>query len=298
MQDIRDDSPAGPATLQAAQSPSRLASISSASSPRTERQFAHIVPWLFAAATVAGHLAWPFATGETRTAFTIATVITSFMASVSHALIWRGPRWVSGYLAASVGIGWLVEAVGVATGWPFGAYHYTETLGPMLLGVPLLIPLAWAMMAYPCLLATQFLVRSSLATALLGGYLFATWDLFLDPQMVAEGHWVWHDPDWTLPGIPGIPVQNFLGWLGVSILMMAILNRLPRIQAPSAMPTAMLSWVYVSNVFAAVVFFGRPAVAVWGGICMGLVTIPWWLRLRSPRTAPALDSTPDGRGAA
>ena len=41
----------------------------------------------------------------------------------------------------------------------------------------------------------------------------AAWDLFLDPQMVAEGYW----PGWirrpALPGVPGVPVGNYLGWL-------------------------------------------------------------------------------------
>ena len=33
----------------------------------------------------------------------------------------------------------------MATGFPFGAYAYAGALGPTLLGVPLVIPLAWAM---------------------------------------------------------------------------------------------------------------------------------------------------------
>ena len=43
-------------------------------------------------------------------------------------------------------IGWTAEAIGSKTGFPFGAYHYTDRLQPQLLGVPLLIPLAWLMM--------------------------------------------------------------------------------------------------------------------------------------------------------
>ncbi len=40
----------------------------------------------------------------------------------------------------------------------------------------------------------------------------------------------------------------------------------------------MLSWVYISNIFANVAFWDRPAVALWGGVLMGIVLIPWWLR--------------------
>jgi putative membrane protein len=41
----------------------------------------------------------------------------------------------------------------------------------------------------------------------------------------------------------------------------------------------MLLWIYFSNILAAAVFFGWPGVAAWGGICMGLVIVPWLWRL-------------------
>lgn len=257
----------------------------SAAGRATPGRVARAVPWALAVVTVAGQIAWPLTSGDARVALTIATVLTSVAASVGHAWLWRGTRWTALYLVVTVGIGWLAEAVGIATGWPFGWYHYTEALGVQLLGVPLLIPLAWSMMAYPSLLAVQRLVRSRWATALLGGYLFTTWDLFLDPQMVGEGYWVWHAAEHTLPGIPGIPVGNFLGWLAVSTLFMALLSLLPRVESPTGLPAFLLSWVYFSNVFANAVFWGRPGVALWGGVLMGLVIVPWWLSLRRPIAA-------------
>ena len=96
--------------------------------------------------------------------------------------------------------------------------------------------------------------------------------------MVGEGYWVWNAVNWTLPGIEGIPLQNFLGWLLTACVLMYLLDRLPRKAAKDGVPTLMLSWVYSSNVFAALVFFGEPAVALWGGLCMGAVIIPWWWR--------------------
>jgi putative membrane protein len=77
-------------------------------------------------------------------------------------------------------------------------------------GVPLLIPLAWLMML-PCAWAVayqitgqsrgrQFMLVSALA--------FTAWDLFLDPQMVNWGYWVWEQPG----GYFGIPWLNFGGW--------------------------------------------------------------------------------------
>jgi putative membrane protein len=245
----------------------------------------HVLPWVLAIATIVGHLGWPLVTGADRATLTVVTVTTSFLASATHAWLWRGPRWTVGYLATSLGIGWAVEAFGTGTGLPFGSYHYTDALGMALLGVPLVIPMAWAMTAYPCLLTVQSLVRSRWATALLGGYLFTTWDLFLEPQMVGEGYWVWHSPERTLPGIPGIPVENYLGWAIVTVAMMAVLNRLPRVTAPSGVPSLLMSWLLVSNVLANAVFFGRPLVALWGGVLMGAVVVPWWLSGQRRRRA-------------
>lgn len=236
-----------------------------------------VLSWALAIAAIVGHLGWPFVTGADRAALTVATVTACFLASATHAWLWRGPRWTAAYLATTLGIGWAAEAFGAATGLLFGSYHYTDALWPALLGVPLVIPMAWAMTAYPCLLAVRSLVRSRWATALLGGYLFTTWDLFLDPQMVGEGYWIWHRPERTLPGIPGVPVENYLGWAIVTVAMMAVLAGLPRVAAPSGVPSLLMSWLLVSNVFANAVFFGRPAVALWGGVLMGAVVVPWWL---------------------
>lgn len=241
------------------------------------------IAWAFAALTILGQIAWVLVPDSARTAVTVATVTTFLLASASHAWLARGGRWTTAYLAIALVIGWLVEAVGTTTGWPFGDYSYTDLLGVQLLDVPMVIPMAWAMMAYPCLLAAQRLASTPIRTALVGGFLFASWDLFLDPQMVGEGYWVWHSADPALPGIEGIPVQNFLGWLVVAIVLMAALDRLPRRPADDLLPTVMLTWVYLSNVLSSAAFFGRPAVAVWGGVCMGLVVIPWWLRLREGR---------------
>ncbi len=239
------------------------------------------VPWGFAAATILGQILWVLTSGSVRIGLTALTVVTFFLASATHAYLSRGLAWTAGFLAISIGIGWGVEAIGVAFQFPFGDYAYTDALGPAILGVPILIPLAWSMMAYPCLLAAQRLVTEPLITALVGGVLFASWDLFLDPQMVGERYWTWNEVHWTLPGIDGIPLQNFLGWLLVAFVLMWALDRLPRKVAKDGVPILMLSWIYVSNVLGAAVFFGRPGVALWGGILMGAVVIPWWWRMWS-----------------
>ena len=209
-------------------------------------------------------------------------MVVFFLASTTHALVHRGARWTGGYVLVTGGLGLLAEAVGTATGFPFGAYDYADSLGPKLLGVPVVIPLAWGMFAYPCLVVGQRLARTPLGAAAVGGVALASWDLFLDPQMVEAGHWRFTDVTASLPGAPGIPVSNYLGWLLVGWVMLGLLQLLGRRQADDRVPGALFLWTWASSVLANAVFFGRPLVALTGGVVMGLVAVPYARSLARP----------------
>lgn len=242
----------------------------------------HRLPVALAALTVLLQIAYPLVSGEPRNTLTVVTVAVFLLASTSHALVHRGVRWTTLYLLVTGGFGLLAESVGTATGVPFGQYDYTDTLGGKLLGVPVVIPMAWAMFAYPCLLVGQRLARTAVGATAVGAVALASWDLFLDPQMVEAGHWRFTDVHAALPGAPGIPLSNYLGWLLVAGLMIATLQLLGRREADDRVPAALFLWTYGSSVLANAVFFGRPAVALLGGLGMGLVAIPYALSLRRP----------------
>ena len=225
-------------------------------------------------------IAYPLVSGQARDRLTVVTVVVFFLASTSHALVHRGARWTAAYVLVTAGTGLLAEAVGTATGVPFGRYDYADSLGATLLGVPVVVPLAWAMFAYPCLLVGQRLARTPLGAAAVGGAALASWDLFLDPQMVQAGHWRFTDVQASLPGAPGIPLSNYLGWLLVAVVMVGVLQLLGRRDADDRLPAALFLWTYVSSVLANAVFFGRPAVALVGGVGMGLVAVPYALATR------------------
>jgi uncharacterized membrane protein len=239
------------------------------------------VPAALAIATVVLQIAYPLVHGHARDVLTVITVSTFFLASTSHALVHRGLNWTARFVVITAGLGLLAEAIGTATGFPFGDYTYAGSLGAKAWGVPIVIPLAWSMMAYPCLLVGQWLGRSRPMAALIGGYALASWDLFLDPQMVKAGHWHWTDVGHALPGAPDVPISNYLGWLAVALLMLALLQQLPRQRrADDRLPAALFLWTYTSSVLANAAFFDRPRTAVVGGIGMGLVAIPYALSLR------------------
>jgi uncharacterized membrane protein len=224
---------------------------------------------------------YPLVEGTARNRLTIATVLVFCAASVSHAAVHRGGRWAAGYLAVTAGLGLVAEAVGTATGLPFGQYEYADTLGVQLLDVPVVVPLAWAMFAYPCLLVGQRLARSRAGAVLVGAWALASWDLFLDPQMVDAGHWRWTDVQVAMPTASDIPVSNAVGWLVVATAMVGLLQLLPRRVADDRVPAALFLWTYASSVLAFAVFFGRPGVALVGAVGMGLVAVPYALALRA-----------------
>ena len=233
-----------------------------------------------AALTVLLQVGYPLVSGSRRDVLTVLTVLAFFAASVTHAAVHRGPRWAALMVLVTAGTGLLAESVGTTTGIPFGDYDYAGSLGWQLLSVPVVVPLAWTMMAYPCLLVGQRLASTRVGAAVVGGFALAAWDLFLDPQMVEAGHWTWRDVQLSLPGSPDVPVSNSLGWLLVGVLMVGALQLLPRREADDRVPAALFLWTYASSVLAFAVFFGRPVVALVGGIGMGLVAVPYARSLR------------------
>jgi uncharacterized membrane protein len=255
------------------------------------------VPAVLAGLVVLLQIAYPLVHGEARDRLTVVTVVVFFLASAAHALVWRGPRFTAALVAVTAGGGYLVEVLGVQLGLPFGAYAYTGQLGAEVLGVPLIIPLAWTMMAYPALVVGRIITGHRLLGPLVAACALASWDLFLDPQMVDAGHWEWLGGG---PALLGIPLSNFAGWLVTALLMMAVLwpltssgdgvvttllpgGRGPQLEVDERVPVLLYLWVYGSSVLAHLAFFGLPGSALLGGVGMGAVVLVLLVRLRAAR---------------
>jgi putative membrane protein len=237
------------------------------------------LPWSLLGALVLAQIGYPLTDGPDRARLTVLTVLLGYLLSVGHALLSRGPRAAAALVVVTTGGGFAVEALGLATGVPFGAYDYFGALGPELAGVPLVVPLAWTWMAWPAWLAAVRLTGRATVRVPVAAVGLAAWDVFLDPQMVAEGYWTWLDPGIALPGVPGIPVTNYLGWLLFSLLLMALLAPAagPGAGSPSPGDTpihALYLWTYASSLLAHAVFLGLPASAGWGALAMAPVAVP------------------------
>ena len=237
-------------------------------------------------AITALQIGYPLTHGIARDRLTIATVVVAATAAIAHAALTWGRRGVA-CCAAAAALGLSAEIAGVHTGIPFGEYQYSASLGVRAAGVPIIAGLAWTMFAWPAALVARRLTISVPARILVGAWALTSWDLFLDPQMVAAGHWQWAHTDLHLPGVPGVPLTNFAGWLVVSIVIsiavQGILGQAPsagtRRVAPTTEPddrwmVVLFLWTYASSVVGLLAFLNLEAAALWGALGMGLVAVP------------------------
>jgi putative membrane protein len=147
----------------------------------------------------------------------IITVLVGLIFVLIHASLAWGLRNIFVYLVITWGLSFFSEAIGVATGYVFGHYYYTDHLGPKVLGVPLMIQATYATLGYVCLMTSRFILgliespqkSSLLLTTTLATLLMVGWDVCLDPyESTVFGDWIWQD------GGPyfGIGIHNFVGW--------------------------------------------------------------------------------------
>ena len=196
----------------------------------------------------------------------VAITVCLLTAAVLLALQQTWGGWATVRLVGIVlPLAWGLEWLGSTTGVPFGDYDYTPLLQPQIAGVPVIIPLAWLMMLPPAWAIASVITkgRRDWAFVLLSAGAFTAWDLFLDPQMVAWGYWVWEMPG----GYFGIPWINFGGWFLSAILLTVIIR-------PPTLPYAILMTIYGTTWFLQTIgqflFWQMPGPALAGGVGMGL----------------------------
>ncbi len=190
---------------------------------------------------------------------------------------WETRRTVMTIAIVAV-VGWGAEFIGSNTGFPFSHYQYTNLLQPQIAHVPVAIPLAWMMMMGPSWAVAYVIVGRNLSIGSrrlvfigLSALAMTAWDLYLDPQMVGWGFWVWENP----VGYFGIPWVNYLGWLLVSALMTALVR-------PDNLPVPPLLVIYgivwILQAIGLSIFWGQPGPALVGFVGMGLMLGAAYLR--------------------
>jgi bisanhydrobacterioruberin hydratase len=162
------------------------------------------------------------------------------------AAVWLTYRISRGMLIAMAIIfiaTWAVEALGVATSFPFGTYEYTDQLGWKVLGVSVVIPFAWLLViAASDAVAGHFFGRVSTVLAALFAVVF---DFFLEFAADALDLWHWNS---RFP-----PLSNYLSWFVISLAALLLLrdkaDRKVRLRVPAHLYIAMILYL-------AITFFG------------------------------------------
>lgn len=225
---------------------------------------------LAAAGTAAAMIAVPLARrGSSVRAVLSDAVVAGLAATTTFAAAarWGSVRSVVG--AAAVGAGtFVVERLGTATGVPFGRYRYTGRLRPVIDDVPAAVPAAWWAMAMPAREVAHAVLGSRsnrLARVGLGAAALTAWDVFLDPQMTAEGYWRWQRPG----RYRGIPLSNYAGWLVTGAAVMLVLDLvLPPGRGADRMLVGEYAGMAVLETVGFACFFGDRLVAAVGGAAM------------------------------
>lgn len=240
---------------------------------------ARALTWGLAGVLVLTAVAYPLASGTGRDVVSWTIVLLGSALSVAHTAVSRGLRTGVAVAATVAAVAVVFEAVGLATGYPYGSYSYSDALGPTLLGVPLLVPLAWLMMAWPSRVVAERLTarvrpgaRRAARVAVAAG-VFAAWDVVLDPQLVQAGYWTWADPTPGLPGIDTVPLTNLAGWLLAGVVLMTLLDVVVARTALAAPPRSgdgpvllVIGWMVLGGALAHAGWLDLPGSAVWGAL--------------------------------
>ena len=220
------------------------------------------------------------------------------------------------FFAICLVVGNVFENLGVATGFPFGRYYFTDAMGPKLFQVPILLGLAYVGMGYLSwtlgrvilgYLRTPLVGAQVITLPLVASFIMVAWDFANDPVWSNINRlWVWQHGGAYF----GVPLTNFVGWYFVVYLIyqsFAIYLR-ERSANDNPMPSGYWRWAVIFYALAAtgdiIIVLPKPTPAVvfdptgtsWNvsgitGACalvssfaMGAFTLIAWVRLLDQTT--------------
>jgi putative membrane protein len=137
-------------------------------------------------------------------------VLPAMAFALVHGGLLYGRRGILAFTGLCLTVGFIVENVGVITGAPFGRYHFTHVMGPMLWHVPILLGIAYVGMGYVSWTLGRLIVGPRLVgLPLAAAFIMVAWDLSMDPVWANLVHgWIWEQGGSYF----GVPLSNFVGW--------------------------------------------------------------------------------------
>jgi uncharacterized membrane protein len=154
----------------------------------------------------------PFAQGLAALFIACAFVHAAFLYGVRAAIVLFG---------TCVAVTFAVENLGVATGVPFGHYHFAVDAGLPCIGTfPMVVAPLWFGAGYFSWVVAAILLDGAdrrlerpldfIALPVVAAFVLTQWDLVMDrSESTIARVWVWHDGGADF----GVPLTNYVGWL-------------------------------------------------------------------------------------
>ncbi|ARO52719.1 protein of unknown function; putative membrane protein [Methylorubrum extorquens] len=137
-----------------------------------------------------------------------------------HAVLTLGVIRAGAFLAICLTVTFAIENLGVATGFPFGAYEFLVAPDlPHVGAIPVIVGPLYFGIGYPAWIIACLLLgtdvggpanRRELAfTPVVAAFTLTQWDVVMDPASATIGRaWAWFESG----GYFGVPLSNFFGW--------------------------------------------------------------------------------------
>jgi putative membrane protein len=140
--------------------------------------------------------------------------------ALAHGARVYGWRAILMFLVISLAVSFATENLSIATGFPFGRYHFEVGAALPRIGmVPVIVGLLYFTMGYFSWVVAALLLDDAdlrldrrfnlVALPLIAAFVVVQWDVVMDPpNATLYGAWIWHDGG----GYFGVPLSNYGGW--------------------------------------------------------------------------------------
>ncbi len=158
--------------------------------------------------------------GGRTTALAQAIAAISIVVLLAHAILTFGAARAAAFLAICLTVTFGIENLGVATGFPFGAYTFLVAPDlPHVGTIPIIVGPLYFGIGYPAWIIACLLLNADVGgpgnrrelafTPVVAAFTLTQWDVVMDPANATIGRaWAWFESG----GYFGVPLSNFVGW--------------------------------------------------------------------------------------
>ena len=146
--------------------------------------------------------------------------------AIVHAGFFYGSRPALVLFIICTVITFAIENIGVATGFPFGHYHFAIDAGlPRIGSIPIIVGPLWFGAGYFSWVVASILLDGAdrrldrplnvIALPIVAAFVMTQWDVVMDrSESTIAKVWIWHEGGADF----GVPLSNYMGWLLTSWL--------------------------------------------------------------------------------